>query len=437
MDWQQGAVTRVDEDVVVIGAGPYGLASAAHLHGRRLSPRVFGDPLSFWADQMPEGMWLRSAWGASSISDPQGRLSLDVFDSEQPTPLARPLPRRDFVRYGRWFAERQGAPIDRRMIATLERSGNGFELKLEAGDSVHARRVVVATGLRRFPSRPAIFEGFDRGLVEHAVDVKDLEPYAGLSVAVIGAGQSAVETATLAAEAGASVELIGRAEGIRWLTRSAALHRFSLVQKLLYAPTDVGPPGLSWVIAMPNTFRRLPSGYQEKLAYRSIRPAAAGWLVERSAPVRMTLGRAVTDAQPTGSRVRLTLDDGSVREVDRVILCTGYKVDVAREPMVGSSVMQDLRVENGYPVLRRGFESSVPGLHFVGAYSAPSYSPVMRFVSGTPFAARSLAAHIARVSPRRGPRPVANPPMAATNGHAPAGPESPHTDTAAGARASS
>ena len=63
-------MTSADEQVAIIGAGPYGLALAAHLRGRGVEPAVFGRPMSFWEEHMPKGMLLRSPWRASHISDP-------------------------------------------------------------------------------------------------------------------------------------------------------------------------------------------------------------------------------------------------------------------------------------------------------------------------------------------------------------------------------
>ncbi len=283
-------------------------------------------------------------------------------------------------------------------MALVEREGDGFTVACADGERRRSRHVVIATGLRRFPQRPPEFDRLAPEVAAHSMDVTDPPSYAGRSVAVIGSGQSAVETAALAHEAGAAVELIARAPAIRWLSRSARLHGGSrIVEYILYAPTDVGPPGLSWIVALPNAFRRLPQGTQSRLAYRAIRPAAAGWLVDRTSGVKLTLGRRVVSAENGGpAGARLTLDDGTRRSVDTVVLATGYAVDVAGEPLVGRSIAGALSVNAGYPLLSRGMESSVPGLHFAGAYAAPSFGPVMRFVSGTRFTARSVAERISR-----------------------------------------
>jgi FAD-dependent urate hydroxylase len=389
--------TNIMEELVIIGSGPYGLAVAAHLRAGGWPLRVFGEPMGFWENQMPRGMLVRSAWEASSISDPKGSLSLDVFEAEQPQPFSRPMPGEELARYGRWFQTRAVPELDTRRVSSVEESDGAFALTLEDGERIDARRVVIATGLRGFDHRPPEFAPLGDELATHSVDLQEPSDFAGKSVAVIGTGQSAVESAALLHEAGAEVELIGRAPLIRWLIRGERLRSFDpIVRRLLYAPTDVGPAGLSWVVAMPNLFRRLPIRTQERWAYRSIRPAATGWLKDRTDDIRWSLERRVTEAKPDAGRASLTLDDGSTRQVDHVILATGYRIDAGEHPLLGESIRGRLELHEGYPVLGRGFESSLPGLHFVGAFSAWSFGPIMRFVAGTKFTGHAIARHLKR-----------------------------------------
>jgi FAD-dependent urate hydroxylase len=359
--------------------------------------------MSFWEQHMPAGMLVRSAWSASHLSDPAGNLTLDDYEATHAQPFPRPLPGEELCRYGRWFAGHAVPELDERRIATVERTADGFTLATEDGEQLGAERVVIATGLGRFAHRPPQFADLEQPLAIHSMDLTEPTGLAGRSVVVIGSGQSAVETAALVHEAGAEVELIARAPMIRWLIRGERLRGLDpVMRRLLYAPTDVGPAGLSRIVAMPRLFRRLPIHWRKRMDYRSIRPAATGWLFERTADMQMTLEHQVVRAAAGGGRVALTLDDGTKREVDHVVLATGYKVDVAREPVIGDSIRPILRLSEGYPVLGPGLQSSVPGLHFVGSYSAWSFGPVMRFVAGTRFAAPMVAEHIARNAPRSG-----------------------------------
>ena len=80
-------------DVAIIGAGPYGLAAAAHLAQiKGLTVSIFGEPMGFWRTAMPAGMLLRSAWSASHIADPNGALTLDAYKLGSGNHLASPIP---------------------------------------------------------------------------------------------------------------------------------------------------------------------------------------------------------------------------------------------------------------------------------------------------------------------------------------------------------
>jgi thioredoxin reductase len=384
-------------DVAVIGAGPYGLASAAHMRARGLDVYALGRPMELWERQMPAGMFLRSSWEASTISDPDGALTLDAYEEIHALHLDRPIPLADYLRYARWY-QRQALPdVDERRVVHLLRAHKGFELRLDDDDTVAARRVVIATGPADFVRRPAHFAGLPASHVRHSTEVGELREFAGRRTVVVGAGQSAVELAALLHESGAQVEIIARATLIRWLRRSAWLHaREGAVRRALYPPTDVGPVGLSHLVARPNAFRRVPARLGGRIAYRCIRPAASGWLRERTQAVAVTLGRTVVSATADGDVLRLGLDDHTTREVDRLVLATGFDVRADRHPLLGPELLAQLRTRGGAPLLGPGLESSVPGLHFVGALAAGSFGPVMRFVSGTPFTGRELTEHIAR-----------------------------------------
>jgi len=186
------------------------------------------------------------------------------------------------------------------------------------------------------------------------------------------------------------VEILVRAPFVRWLWRQKWFHTFKPVARLLYAPPDVGQAGLSHLVAKPNLFRRLPRSIQDRWGKRAIRPAGAAWLHPRCQPIAITTGRFVTSAVPCGDRLTLKLNDGSSRVVDHVLLATGYRVDIARYPFIASSLLKAVDYVNGYPRLNDRFESSVPGLHFLGAPAAWSFGPLMRFVAGADFASRNL-----------------------------------------------
>jgi FAD-dependent urate hydroxylase len=285
------------------------------------------------------------------------------------------------------------------MVERIERVPGGLRLSFSDGDRLRARRVIVATGLDTFARRPEEFRNLPAELVSHTSDHSDLGRFAGRRVAVIGSGQSAIESAALLAEGGAVVEVVARAPFVRWLAYGRGDRLPGLVRSLVYPPTDVGPPALNWMVAVPELFRLLPERLQQRVAYRCIRPAAASWLRSRVHDVRFTIGSQVVEAIAAGAGLRLQLSDGGVRLADHALLATGYQVDVTRLTFLDGEVVAALDVKNGAPRLSRGFESSVPGLHFVGAAAAGTFGPIMRFVVGTMYASRAVRQRVLEERP--------------------------------------
>ncbi len=384
-------------DVAIVGAGPYGLSAAAHLGAADgLAVRVFGPPMSFWERNMPAGMLLRSPWVASNLSDPSGRFTLDHYRADTGQSFGAPVPVDRFVDYGRWFQRSRVPGHDARTVRRVEANGDGFALELEDGEPLRARRVVVAAGISPFAHRPPVFADLGPDAVSHAVEHRDLRPFAGRRVLVAGGGQSALESAALLKEAGADVEVLAREPAIYWLTRRWQ-HKMPVVSSMLYAWPDVGPAGISHLVARPAWWRRMSRERQDRLARRAIRPAGAAWLVPRLRDVPIRTGIEVRGADAiAGGGVRLRLSDGSVAAGDHVLLGTGYRVDVARYGFLAPDLVEHVACVGGHPRLTHGYESTLPGLHFVGAPAAWSHGPLMRFVAGADFAARSLTRGIAR-----------------------------------------
>jgi cation diffusion facilitator CzcD-associated flavoprotein CzcO len=391
-------MNRTDFEVAVIGAGPYGLAAAAHLKSAKVATTVFGDPMSFWQQNMPEGMWLRSPWVASHIAHPTGEYSLDAYAAMRGVAPRERMPVGEFIRYGRWFQENAVPDVDRRAVARIEHAGLGFRLHLADGDTVSVRRVVIAMGLKHQELRPRAFAGLPTDLVSHTCEHVSFEPLRNKRVAVVGRGQSACETAALLAEAGAEVELISRGE-VLWLghEQDDGGKRDDLawkLRKLTMTRGAVGPFPLNYVAESPALVHIFPAPLRAEFNERCLRAKASGWLRARFGAVRINAGRSVKAARAANGGVTLELDNGS-SHFDHVVLGTGYKIDIAKLGIIAPSLLAGIAAASGSPRLGFGMESSVPGLHFVGSTAVHSFGPLMRFVWGAGFAARSLTRAIA------------------------------------------
>jgi len=384
-------------DVAIIGAGPYGLSATAHLRTvKGLDVHTFGQPMSFWQHNMPVGMLLRSGWAATHIADPHQSLTLEDYRTASGNHFSTPVPLDRFVDYGLWYQRQVVPDLDERKVVRIEarNDNSGFRLHLDDGVSLRARRVVVAAGIGSFSWRPPEFAGLPHSMASHTSEHTDLQRFRGKRVLVVGGGQSALESAALLHESEAEVEIVARARQIHWLggvvSRTIQFGLGPTLSKLLYAPTDVGPAGISQIVARPDLTRRFPRSVQDWLRKRSIRPAGARWLVTRLQSVPMNLGRSVVSAAPNSQGVSLKLDDGTERVVDHVLLGTGYRVDVSKYEFLAPELAHSISQFQGYPRLREGFETSVPGLHIIGAPAVWSFGALMQFVVGTNYAARAL-----------------------------------------------
>jgi cation diffusion facilitator CzcD-associated flavoprotein CzcO len=381
-------------ETIVIGAGPYGLSTAAHLKAAGVPTRVFGKPMEFWRG-MPAGMYLKSPWSASSLSDPARAFSLDRYVRQLSTAPVEPLPLPFFVDYGRWFQRHLVPDLDETYVRCVNQDGDAFSIELADGRRVAAGRVVVAAGIQRFAHLPAFAAGIPNATVSHTIEHSDFSSFAGKRVLVVGTGQSALESAALLHEAAAHVELVCRGP-VSWVTR-----RFydtpKPIRRIFYPPTDVGPPGINWVVAFPLLVHRLPESVRCAMYRRATRPAGARWLRSRvDGQLTITANAGIRGATPSGTGVRVDLSDGTHREVDHLLLGTGFRPDIGKLPFLSGDMLARVRRHNGRPLLNEWFESSVPNLHFIGGVANYSFGPLCNFVTGAGAPARQIARRAAR-----------------------------------------
>ncbi|MDX6311294.1 MAG: FAD-dependent urate hydroxylase [Streptomyces sp.] len=393
--------------VAVIGAGPYGLSTAAHLRALGVPVRVFGSPMVSWAEQMPAGMLLKSTPAASNISAAvPGHTLYDFARAMGEQPLVTDwdiIPVDTFIRYGRWFQERLVPDLEQVRVVSVDRRGPGFDLKLDSGEQFQARAVVVATGLHGFayvpePLRSLVPDGPSAvGPVSHSSHHPDLRRFAGREVVVVGAGQSALESAALLAEAGAQVQLLARGRG-------AVGFGDAPDRQPRYRPGS--PFGRAWSLYAfsyhAHAFRYLPAPTRLYLVRRVLGPLGAWWLRERfEGRVRVASGHALRGARVDSASGKVVLSTaapgGRAAEfaADHVLAATGYRVDLEALGFLAPSLRTALARTGGSPRLGPDLASSVPGLYFTGLPAAATFGPVLRFVCGTDWASPRLAKAVA------------------------------------------
>jgi thioredoxin reductase len=397
IDKTQESIATAQYDVVVVGAGPYGLTTAAHLLGKGLQVAIFGKPLELWRERMPAGMLLRSHWWATSLSDPKNQYSFARFLAQSPKYKAcYPVPIEAFVDYGLWFQQHAVPNVDETYVSDIKREGQQFMLTLEDGRVVRSAAVVMAVGVYYFAYRPAEYSDLPRELVSHAFDHGDFSHFKGKEILVVGGGQSAVESSALLHEVGARVHLVVR-RPINWLGPDSEKPR-PLIEQIKSPTAGIANGWKNWILEyVPYLFYRFPQPKKDRYLKNHYNAAASDWLRGRTiGKVDIRENQRVTAMQATGDGVAVTLSNGNHLHVDHIMLATGYAVNLQNLPMLDQELAAQINTDAGIPLLSPYFESSVPGLYFIGLSSIRAFGPLYRFVLGNKATARRVAAAVAR-----------------------------------------
>ena len=395
-------------DVAIVGAGPYGLSLAAHLCEAGVPYRQFGVPMKLWRTAMPRGMYLKSQGFASNLSDPKQAMTLESFCAATGRTYGRygvPVPLDTFIEYGRWFQEQLSLPVEESIVTSLNRAGERFQLTIDGSEQLTARAVVLAVGVEHFAHLPAPFADLPRALCTHSSAQTGLSVFSGQRVIVVGAGQSALESAALLHESGADVQVLARRPRLAWNGKPLSPDR-PFTQQVREPEAGLGSGWATWFYSNhPDLFRGLPPATRLHRARTALGPAGAFWLrarVEGEFPVHC--GHVVTAAAADGDRVRMTVTaDGTSRELtaDHVIAATGYRPNLERLAFIGADIRSSVRTLGDTALVSRGYQSSIPGLYVIGPLVAPSLGPVMRFVYGSRHAALAVSRQLAGLPGRQ------------------------------------
>jgi hypothetical protein len=383
---------------VIIGAGPYGLSVAAHLRRSGVPFRIFGRPMDSWLSHMPKGMMLKSDGFASNIYDPENAFTLGQFCSERGIDYADagvPVRLETFSAYGLAFRDRMVPELEDKLVTSVNRLADGFLLQLEDGETVHARSVVLAVGITHFDYVPESLAHLPAEFLSHSARHREVEPFRGRNVVVIGGGSSALDLAGLLQEAGAHVQLVSRRVELKFHSQPTGKPR-SQWQQIRHPQSGLGPGMRSRFFAnSPMAFHYLPQRFRVEAVRRTLGPSG-GWFIRDKVvgKVPLHLGCTPCGAEIQNGQVHLSVQaaDGSERKIatEHIIAATGYRVDMERLRFLSPEIRSKLKALNQAPVLSSNFESSIPGLYFVGVAAANSFGPVMRFAFGAGFAARTL-----------------------------------------------
>jgi cation diffusion facilitator CzcD-associated flavoprotein CzcO len=358
--------------LLVIGAGPYGLATAAHARRQGIETLVLGEPMSFWRENMPAKMMLRS--GPDWHLDVAGEHTMMAFLAERGVDPADvdPIPISLFLEYTDWFRERAGVAVEPDLVEDLVKPDSRFEATLRSGRRVAASAVVAAPGISRFGVIP---DWVERDLSphnwSHTCELVHFEELRGKRVLIVGGRQSAFEWAALLAD-----------EGV------AEVHVVHRHDPPAFAPADWSfvDPLMNLTVEVPGWFRGLPQEEREAVAKRfwaEGRLKLEPWLTPRltSPTVHRHPHASVDECREEAGGIHVRLSTGESLVVDHIVLATGYKPDMNKVPYL-SGVVEDMELADGFPVLDDYFQTSLPGLFVTGFPATRDFGPFFGFVRG-------------------------------------------------------
>ena len=339
--------------IVVVGAGPAGLASAAALgrSGESVVVLERGEVAAGWSGrydrlQLHTVRWLSSLPGYR-IPRSYGK-----------------WPSRDrVIEYLRGYADRNAIDVRKGIeVERIDRDGGGWLLETSRG-SFRAERVVVATGNNNVAFVPD-WPGSFAGRIVHSSEYRNAEPYRGRRVLVAGGGNSGAEIAVDLADGGASEVLLSVRTPPSIVRRDVLGFPSQLLGIVsMHLPVTV-------VDHVAATMRRLAFPDLDRYGLTAPARPYSEFLRRRVIPIvdvgladAVRTGRVQVVAAVTGlDGEAVILAGGARRQVDDVIAATGFRTGL--EPLVGHLGVLD---EHGRPLMHAADQHpDAPGLHFVG-----------------------------------------------------------------------
>lgn len=366
--------TSHETNLLIIGAGPFGLGLAARATQLGLDHLIVGKPMEFWRRNMPEGMYLRSAcdwhldpadvYTIEEYLRRQGKTSKDV----------EPLSLDFYLSYVDWFQTQikiDPLPVFIRQL-DHSKTENRFVATTLEENTIVAKSVVIAPGFQHFANLPEdVTKRLPVGRYRHTCEFADFSKSTGKRYLIIGGRQSAFEWAALLLERGAaSVQLVHRHD-------SPA-----------FKPSDWSwvNPLVDGMVGNPSWWRSLSPEEKDTVSHKQWaegRLKVEPWLESRlkSDQVRVSpRTEVISGVEEPGGDLKVELSNGDTVHVDEVILATGYKVNIAQVPyLAAGNILKSLETRNGFPVLDDHFETSLKGLFITSMPATQDFGPFFGF----------------------------------------------------------
>jgi lysine/ornithine N-monooxygenase len=378
-------------NLLIIGAGPFGLSMAAYAKHLGIDHVIVGKPMEFWSKNMPRDMYLRSA--SDWHLDPLGIHTIAKFLETQNLKPAdvEPLSLSFYLSYAHWFQNRaqiEVLPLFIRRLDSTIGDHHRFQATTDDGQTIKAQNVVIAPGFKYFTHLPTdLVTRLPAGRFSHTCDLIDFSGLAGKRCLIIGGRQSAFEWAALLHEARAAVVHISH----RHESPAFKAADWSWVSELVEA-----------MVENPNWFRQLSQEEKDAVSRRlwaEGRLKVEPWLEARvmNDVVKLWPRTEMIGCNlQSGGEMEVKLSNGETLLVDHIIMATGYKVMIDRVPFLAQgNMIEKLAVQNGFPVLDDHFQTNLPGLFITSMAATQDFGPFFAFTVSVRTSARLIGHAIA------------------------------------------
>lgn len=358
-------------DLIIVGAGPYGLALAAHAKEKNIRCKVIGYPMDFWKNKMPAQMFIRTKLAFTSLSDPDNYYTLQRYEQEEGLTFAYPLSRKIFTDYAQWFIAKTGITIEHDFVQKVSKEDGTFHVHTERGESYQAQQVAIAVGLTNAAYVPDVFQTLPDSFCSHTAGYTSFEQFKGKKVLVVGGGQSAWEAAALLHQENAETILSYRRPERLAPKKNTNARQQELLGKYYHMSAEE----------------------KQKVTEELDRPTVSDFLLPlvegkvRQIP-STRINKVTLDADQ--NQVNVFFDNGETIAVDHIITATGYRFDPQKLTFL-APLLEELQLsDDNNTIVDECFQSSIKGLYFTGPATVYNHGYAFRFIAGVGYTAGEI-----------------------------------------------
>lgn len=382
-------------DLLIIGAGPFGISLAILAKHYGLNYTLFGKPAEFFRSLVPSEMTMRSF--VENHVDPLGEFTIERFGSEIGLEKDQiyPINTIFYSNYIDWLVGKYDIKIESAYVSELskftnEENNSYFEAIDESGEKHLTKSAVIAIGQKYFYSIPKeLSDSIPSKYLFHSSQVTDFTKFRNKSVLIVGGRQSAFEWAAFLSEAGArEVHLTYRHDTPTF--KDSDFNEW----KEIFQAIDSLPES-------KNTFLELNEVSQNKIKSEFFslgRLHIEGWLENRISSDRIFMHpntNIVKSELIDSNQIQIELSDKTKVLSDFVIAATGFKPEIGRVPfLTKGNIIESLITTDGSPILSNNFESNINGLYFTSSLASHSLGPYFNLTMPACVSAKAIISRI-------------------------------------------